>query len=208
MSRYSIGLWLNRVRYSLYSPIYNQVIRVLQNSRAEAIARLAIPANAKILIVGAGTGQDLSCLPLSAEITAIDIAPAMLKRLEKEAQKTGHTVKTQVMDAAQLDYADASFDWVLLHLILAVVPNPTGCITEASRVLKPSGTLSIFDKFVPEGQNASLVRKLANMVTRLLFSDITRSVEPYLQQGQLRKISDQPAFMAGQFRHIIAQKIL
>ncbi|OPX56769.1 Methyltransferase domain-containing protein [Oceanospirillum multiglobuliferum] len=201
-----IGLWLNRVRYTIYTPIYNLVIQALQKSRAEAISRLEIPPKAKILIVGAGTGKDLAFLPKDAEISAIDITPSMLSLLKAEALRTEHNVQTAVMDAAQLDYGDESFDLVLLHLILAVVPNPTGCITEASRVLKTTGQISLFDKFVPEGQKASPLRKLANLITRVLFSDISRSAEPYLQQGQLTKVSDQPAFLGGQFRHIVAKK--
>ncbi len=203
---FSLGLWLNRVRYSLYSPIYDAIVSALQNSRRVAISRLDIPANAKILIVGAGTGKDLELLPEDAEITAIDITPAMLHKLEKVAKDQGREVATVVMDASDLKYPDGQFDIVLLHFILAVVPDPEGCIKEASRVLTSNGQISIMDKFVPEGHSASILRKLLNQLTRLLFSDITRTVEPYLDLADLNKLSDQGVFLAGQFRHIVAVK--
>lgn len=202
----SRGLWLNRIRYSLYTPIYDLVVSALQNSRKKAIDHLDIPANCKILIVGAGTGKDLELLPSDVEITAIDITPSMLGRLKIKADKLGLNVNTEVMDASDMRFADKEFDLVLLHLILAVVPDPEGCIKEAERVLKPEGQISIMDKFVPEGGQASLLRKLANLFTRVLFSDITRQAEPYLQLAGLKKVSDQGVFLSGQFRHMIVEK--
>lgn len=202
----SRGLWLNRIRYSIYTPIYDLVVSALQTSRKKAIDRLDIPAHCKILIVGAGTGKDLELLPVDAEITAIDITPSMLNRLTVKADKLGLKVTTEVMDASEMSFADEQFDLVLLHLILAVVPDPEGCIKEAERVLKPDGQISIMDKFVPEGGQASAMRKVANLFTRVLFSDITRQAEPYLQLAELKKISDQGVFLSGQFRHLVVEK--
>ncbi len=200
------GLKLNRLRYSLYTPIYDLVVSALQKSRKKAIDRLDIAPKSKILIVGAGTGGDLELLPAGAEITAIDITPSMLSRLRSKAAQLDMSVNIEVMDASEMSFPDEHFDLVLLHLILAVVPDPEGCITEAERVLKPEGRISIMDKFVPEGQQASFLRKAANLFTRILFSDITRQAEPYLQLAKLKKVSDEGVFLSGQFRHLVVKK--
>lgn len=204
--KFSGGLKLNRLRYSLYTPIYDLVVYALQKSRNKAISRLEIAPKSKILIVGAGTGKDLELLPADAEITAIDITPSMLNRLRSKASELGMSVNIDVMDASEMSFPDEHFDLVLLHLILAVVPDPEGCIKEAERVLKPEGQISIMDKFVPEGQQASPLRKVANLFTRILFSDITRQVEPYLQLAKLKKVSDEAIFLSGQFRHLVVKK--
>jgi len=39
-------------------------------------------------------------------------------------------------DSMSLPFPDQHYDYVLLHLILAVVPQPAFCLSEAARVLK------------------------------------------------------------------------
>lgn len=53
-------------------------------------------------------------------------------------------------------------------------------------MLMPSGRAVVFDKFVPEGQRPSRRRHLANLVTSVVFSDITRTLEPLLASTPLR----------------------
>jgi SAM-dependent methyltransferase len=48
-------------------------------------------------------------------------------------------------DAHYLRLDDARFDLVLLHTLLSHVRDPARVLAEATRVLKPSGTLVIFD---------------------------------------------------------------
>jgi ubiquinone/menaquinone biosynthesis C-methylase UbiE len=83
-----------------------------------------LPAPASDLIVGAGTGLDLEFLPPGVHVTAIDVTPAMLKQLERRAARTGGSVTARVMDARHLAFPDSSFGAVVMHLILAVMPEP------------------------------------------------------------------------------------
>ena len=95
-------------------------------------------------------------------------------------------VEARVMDGEALAFSDAEFDHVILHLILAVMPDPAACAREVARVLKPGGTVSIFDKFVPDGESPSLLRSAANLFTNVAFSDFTRQLGPILDAGGLR----------------------
>jgi ubiquinone/menaquinone biosynthesis C-methylase UbiE len=95
------------------------------------------------LIVGAGTGLDLDFLPSNVHVTAIDVTPAMLKHLERRAAGMGRSVTARIMDARQLAFPDSSFDAVVMHLILAVMPEPERGLREAVRVLKPSGRIAV-----------------------------------------------------------------
>ena len=59
----------NRIRYTLYTPGYDLIARIFENSRRKSIESLQVIAGEKVLIIGAGTGLDLEFLPNDCEIT-------------------------------------------------------------------------------------------------------------------------------------------
>lgn len=196
----------NKIRYTLYSPVYNLIGRVFLSSRQKAINLLAVRAGDKVLLVGAGTGLDLDFLPPTVLITATDITPAMVSRLARRGARLQLQVKAQVMDGQQLTLPDHAFDKIVLHLILAVIPDPVKCLQEAERVLKPGGQVVVFDKFLPPGKAPSKLRRWANVFTNFFFSDITRSFENLVALTNLKVILDEPANFNGNFRIILLQK--
>lgn len=172
--------WWNRTRYQLYAPIYDWVARPMEEGRKRAIEQLSLTGNERILILGSGPGSDLPHLPSGVSITALDAVPAMVRRTRERAKALDMDVDARVGDAQALPFEDDSFDVVLLHLILTVVPDPNAVAAEAARVLAPSGRASIFDKFIPDGTEPSLLRRALNPIARFLFSDITYELGPIL----------------------------
>lgn len=196
----------NRLRYDFYAPFYDLVARPLERGRRRAIGRLDLPPGARVLLDGAGTGLDLPWLPAGVEVTAVDLSPAMLRQAEARARRLGRDVDLQVMDSHRLALPDASFDAVLLHLILAVIPDPEACIREAARVLRPAGRISIFDKFLPDERAPSLARRAAGLVTNVLFSDINRRLGPLLAHAGLEVVHQEPAGLGGFFQVALVRK--
>ena len=192
----------NKIRYSLYAPGYDLVANILRASRRSSIESLDIHPGAKILIVGAGTGLDLEFLPVEAEIFATDLTPVMIANLKARAETLNKRVHAQVMDGQALEYEDHFFDSVILHLILAVIPDPVACLREAERVLKPGGQIVVYDKFVPKNRPVSILRKMANLITNTLFSNITRNFESIAASTHLDVVSDVAADFNGNFRLI------
>jgi ubiquinone/menaquinone biosynthesis C-methylase UbiE len=96
------------------------------------------------LEIGAGTGY-FSLNLLSAGVvehaTCTDISPGMLETLEANARKLGRDVETAACDAAELPFADDSFDLVLGHAVLHHLPALERSFAEFARVLRPGGTL-------------------------------------------------------------------
>src|SRR5687768_10945396 len=144
LNRLNTNTW-NRIRYSAWAPFYDVVTGGFDRYRRESLARLQLSAGERVLLVGAGTGADLRHIPPSVMAVATDLTPAMLARAGKH-QRPG--VYLAIMDGHQLAVRSGSFDAVVLHLILAVIPDPVRCLKEAARVLRPQGRIVVFDKFV------------------------------------------------------------
>jgi ubiquinone/menaquinone biosynthesis C-methylase UbiE len=182
-----------RQSYSLLAPFYDLVAGPLfGQARQRSLARLAIPRNLHVLLDGVGTGLDLRYLPPGHRYTALDITRAMLARAVARRS------------ALDLDWVqgDATFDCIVLHLILAVVPDGRQALREAARVTKPGGTLLVLDKFLRRGERALLRRSIAplagRVVTRtdVVFEDLLAAVDGLTVQD------DDPALARGWFRAI------
>ncbi len=196
---------LLRLSYSLIAPIYDLVIeRPMRTARKHSLSALPIGTAAKVLVSGVGTGLDLPLLPTLHHYTALDFNAAMLARARPRS--AGLQVDWVLGDSMALPFADAHFDHVVLHLITAVVPEPRCCLSEAARVLKPGGTIILFDKFLHHGQTAPLRRWLTPLSRRIatrmdvVFEDVLRDVP------ELALVSDVPLLAGGWFRGIVLRK--
>jgi ubiquinone/menaquinone biosynthesis C-methylase UbiE len=99
---------------------------------------------ARALEIGAGTGYfslNLLQTGVVGEATCTDISPGMLATLERNAAALGLDVETTACDAAELPFADESFDLVLGHAVLHHLPDLDRAFAEFARVLRPGGTL-------------------------------------------------------------------
>jgi phosphatidylethanolamine/phosphatidyl-N-methylethanolamine N-methyltransferase len=200
-------MW-NRLRYTVWAPAYDAIARAagFDAARRLSIDRLRLASGDRVLIVGAGTGLDLRFLPSNVHVTAIDVTPAMLKQLERRADGTGRSVTARIMDARQLAFPEASFDAVVMHLILAVMPQPERGLSEAVRVLKPGGRIAVFDKFLGDEERPSLKRRLLNAVAKPLFSDLNRRLGPLVARTPLVIDDDEPVAFGGTYRVVTLMK--
>ena len=193
----------NRLRYTVWAPVYDLVGRLFDRRRRDSL-RLADPrAGEWILIVGAGTGADLPYIPAGVRVLATDLTRAMLARARPRVRGG---VQLAVADGHQLAVRTASVDVVVLHLILAVIPDPVRCLREAARVLRPGGRVVVFDKFV-RGRPPALVRVL-NIAASALFTDITRNFEDILRRADTPLVveHDAAAMFGGVFRYLVLRK--
>ena len=200
-------MW-NRFRYTVWAPFYDTLVAAVgfDDLRRRSIGYLGLQAGNRVLIVGAGTGLDLPHLPPGTAITAIDVTPAMLTRLTRRADRLRLTVSTRVVDARRLPFEDARFDAVVMHLILAVMPDPDRGLSEAIRVLRPGGRIAVFDKFLGNEQSISLRRRLLNLVVKPLFTDMNRRFGPLVRPTALEIERDEPVAFGGMYRLITLRK--
>ncbi|MGC0152859.1 class I SAM-dependent methyltransferase [Chromobacterium vaccinii] len=196
----------NRWRYDLYAPLYDRLAQGFAAHRRRSLGLLNPQPDERLLLVCAGTGLDLYFLVRCRRVTAIDIAPAMLSTLRQRAAQLGLDVDAREMDAQRLDFPDASFDAVVLHLALAVVPDPRACLLEVERVLKPGGRAAVFDKFLPDGARAPLWRRAGNLLARAVATDVNRRLGDIVAVTKLQRIHDEEAGFGGFFRIALLRK--
>lgn len=196
---------LLRFSYSLIAPFYDLAISLpLLKARTQSLQSLPTDLAGKVLLSGVGTGLDLPLLPKLHHYTALDFNTDMLARAKQRS--AGLQIDWVLGDSMELPFADAQFDHVVLHLIVAVVSQPAQCLSEAARVLKPGGTVIIFDKFLRPQQHAWLRRAL-NPLSRRLATRLDVVFESELGKvPQLRVLSDVPLLAGGWFRKIVLLK--
>ncbi len=207
--------WRER-RWALYAPFYDLLVGGFSDVRRRSIARLDLVAGERVLLLGAGTGVDLAFVPPGVRAAAIDVTPEMLARARPRARQlaarhagpdaAAGAAQLAVMDGQRLAFAGGAFDAVVLHLILAVIPDPVRCLAEAARMLRPGGRIAVFDKFLRDGASPGLLRALAAPVARLAATDINRRLGDIVVAAAatsgttLEPLWDEPALLAGFFR--------
>lgn len=193
-----------RDSYTLLAPFYDSIVgAALAAARRKSIDRLP-RSGSHILINGIGTGLDLPMLPAAHRYTALDLTRAMLERaLPRSAALDLQWVQG---DSQRLPFRAAAFDHVLLHLILAIVPDTQAALREAARVVRSGGRLFVLDKFLRRGEPAWLRRMINPLARRIatrtdvVFEDVLSAVP------DLRVVEDQPALAGGWFRMITLEK--
>ena len=196
-----------RYSYTLMAPFYDALTaQVTLAARRSSLMRLPASSDAPVLLVGIGSGLDIPLLPPGTDYLGVDLTPAMLRRAQRRAQTAAARVWLLQGDAHHLPCADECCAAVVLHLILAVAPQPQRTLAEAVRVLRPGGQLLILDKFLHTGQHAPLRRLIGPVIGRLATrTDV--ELEPLLAtQPELRVLDDQPALVGGWFRQISLEK--
>lgn len=199
------NLW-NRIRYSSWAPFYDLIAHHTRAMRCRSLDLLHLQSGERVLIVGAGTGLDLDLIAHGPVVTATDLTPAMLERLRRRAARLGLAVDARVMDGQALEFADESFDAVMLHFIVAVIPDPVRCMREAVRVLRPGGRVVILDKFAPDDGPLPLWLRLLNPLASVLATHVNRRLGPLLAGSGLRVIHREPAALRGFFQIALAMK--
>ncbi len=114
------------------------------------LARAAgLDATQHVLDVGSGVGGTSRCLAkeFGCRVTGIDLTDEYCRAAAMLSAKTGlsHLVDYRQGDATKLPFDDQAFDVVWTEHVAMNIPDKTRLYKEMHRVLKPGGTLAIYD---------------------------------------------------------------
>ena len=106
----------------------------------EALTRVGIAPGMRVLDVAAGSGAlSLPAARLGALVTATDITPAMIARLDERARREGLDIETRVMDGHALELDDDRFDIAGSQYGVMLFPDLPSALREMKRVTIPGG---------------------------------------------------------------------
>ncbi|HSB79953.1 MAG TPA: methyltransferase domain-containing protein [Candidatus Methylomirabilis sp.] len=193
-----------RRAYTVWATIYDPLIRFLRWSRRRSLALLDIQPGESVLILGCGTGADFEFLPRQAEVVAVDLTPAMLRRA---AAKIGdRRVRLEEMDVMNLRFPRDTFDKAILHLILAVVPDPIRALRETERVTKPGGLMVVLDKFWNRPGRPPLVLRMINAILGGYVTAVNRNFHTIVSATCLEVVQEKPLGFGGLYYWYLLRK--
>src|SRR5581483_9293037 len=162
----------------------------LHPGRVDAIRRMGIRPGDRVLEVGVGTGINAALYPRDCSVTGIDLSASMLEKArERIARKGLRHVRVMEMDAANLKFADDSFDIVYAPYVISVVPDPVSVAREMRRVCRPGGRIVILNHFRSKSRIGAWLERLISPFTRYLGFKSDLDLQAFLVQAELKPIS-------------------
>lgn len=177
--------------YEKLAKVYDVIFGpTLHAGRLQAIKRMNIRADDHVLEVGVGTGINLSLYPKDCTVTGIDFSASMLEKArERAARKEGRKIRLLQMDAADLKFADDTFDIVYAPYLISVVPDPVTVAREMRRVCRPGGRIVFLNHFLSSNPILSRAERLISPLTIHIGFKADLDLHAFLAQADLHPIS-------------------
>jgi demethylmenaquinone methyltransferase / 2-methoxy-6-polyprenyl-1,4-benzoquinol methylase len=201
-----------RALFGRIAPRYDLLNRLMTfgqdiSWRKQAIRLLQIPSNARVLDVGAGTG-DISLLinkaHPDARIVAADLTPGMVAvGKHRAADKRMDWV---IADAQHLPFAAGTFDRAISGFLLRNVTHMVQALKEQARVLSPGGRIVAMETTPPRKGWLRPVaifhlRKVIPWMGRVIAGDaaayqyLPRSIEDFVSGERMAELVGKAGFV-------------
>jgi phosphatidylethanolamine/phosphatidyl-N-methylethanolamine N-methyltransferase len=165
--------------YDKLAKVYDLIFGpTLHPGRLQAIQRMGI------------TGED-RVYPRDATVTGIDFSSSMLEKARERAARKDvpHSLRLLQMDAADLKFADDSFDIVYAPYLISVVPDPVKVAQEMRRVCRPGGRIVFLNHFLSPNLVLSRVERMISPLTIHIGFKSDLDLPAFLAQADLQPIS-------------------
>lgn len=151
---------------------------------------MLVGVRGKVLDVGIGTGKNLSYYPADVELIGIDISPKMLEKARRRADTLGSEVDLRVMDVENLEFADSTFDFIVVTFVFCSATDPVKGLRELARVVKDDGTILLLEHVRSENEVIGKLMDWLNPIARWLFGpNINRQTLANVEAAGLEVVS-------------------
>lgn len=189
------------VNHPLFSKCFNWLAskgptrRYMEPFRREAVEQ----ARGVVLEVGAGSGLNFALYPPGQveRVEAVEPDATMRRYAEPRRAAAPVPITLTAAPAEALPFADATFDSAVATLVFCSVSDPLRSLGEIRRVLKPGGTLLLFEHVRAEGAIAARMQDMLTPFTKRVAGgchwnrDTAGAVaEAGFQVTSLRRVSD------------------
>ena len=162
----------------------------LQPGRLRALKRMGVADGERVLEVGVGTGINLPLYPKGCAVTGIDFSSSMLEKARDRVSRMGRrNFRLLQMDAADLKFADGSFDIVYAPYLISVVPDPVKVACEMRRVCRPGGQIIFLNHFLSPHLLLSRIERLISPFTIHIGFKADLDLPAFLSQADLQPVS-------------------
>jgi ubiquinone/menaquinone biosynthesis C-methylase UbiE len=176
--------------YERIAPFYDLLDLPFEYGRYRSLRPLLFAGlSGRLLDAGAGTGRNITFYPPGAEVTGVDLSPAMLARAARRRPDPTTRVHLVQGDLALLDFADDSFDAAVASFVFCTMPPEQrgAALRELSRVLKPGGRLRLLEYAPARSRFRRRIARAWKPWARWAFgAELDHDIEPELSQGVLR----------------------
>jgi ubiquinone/menaquinone biosynthesis C-methylase UbiE len=168
-----------------------------------------VRTGSRVLDVAAGTGDQTL---LAAQrvgpagyVLATDISASMLKLAADAARDAGLTnVETRVMDAANIDLDEDSFDAAICQLGLFLFSNPVNVLRSMRQLVRPDGKVAVLvfstaEKNPYQGIALGVARRLGSKGPPLFSVGETHVLESAFRESGLRNVAVHAASVSRHF---------
>jgi ubiquinone/menaquinone biosynthesis C-methylase UbiE len=138
--------------YDDLAPQYDKAMRPLERwflARLRANTLRYLPAGARVLELGAGTGLNFAFYPTNTVGVASEPSSGMLAVASKKEKP--NRVRLIQSCAEQLPFKNNSFDAAFATLVFCSLARPAQAFSELRRVVKSGGTVILLEHVRPTG---------------------------------------------------------
>ncbi len=138
------------------------IARTIQPVADQLVERMDVSAGQDVLDVGAGDGNvSIRAAERGARVTASDITPELFESGRQRAADAGVEIEWVEGDAADLPFADESFDVVMSTFGCIFAPRHQDAADEMVRVTRPGGAVGVC-AWTPEGLNGQMLKLMGS----------------------------------------------
>ena len=165
----------DRQKWNRFAPSYESFAARAAEKRWAGFKRALFSSmEGRVLFLAAGTGLDFQFFPEGRTIVAIDVSERMLELAAVRARRYNGSIALQQMDVRHLGFLDEGFDQVYTSCTFCSVSEPLEGLRQLRRVLRPEGTLRMFEHTGSRWLPFSAMLHACTPVTRLYGPDLNR----------------------------------